>query len=74
MRTGVDGVQLAGRSPRRTTERSEVHGTVSTHCLKGLGGRTHSTKFAAVDAIRRPKHEGHNPRPLHEKETSPICT
>ena len=28
-RTGVDGVQLAGRSPRRSTERSEVKGFLS---------------------------------------------
>jgi hypothetical protein len=44
---------------------------VSTHWRSGApGGMTCSTRFAAVAAIRRPKHEGQKARPLHENATT----
>jgi hypothetical protein len=36
------------------------------------GGRTSSIRFADVAHILRPKHDGQNPRPLHEKLTSRV--
>ncbi len=35
----------------------------------GTGGMTQSTRCTAVCAMRRPLHDGHTPRPLHEKAT-----
>jgi len=45
-------------------------GTDTTHCRVGTQGMTHSTKWAAVWAIRRPAHDGQNPRRLQLKGSS----
>jgi hypothetical protein len=37
-------------------------------------GSTRSTRFADVAHMRRPRHEGQNPRPLHEKATSRLSS
>src|SRR3989442_2640007 len=42
-------------------------GTDTTHCRVGTQGITPSTRWAAVWAIRRPAHEGQNPRRLQLK-------
>src|SRR5712691_6152568 len=39
-------------------------GTDTTHCRVGTQGMTHSTRWAAVWAMRRPAHDGQNPRRL----------
>jgi hypothetical protein len=62
-------VTAPSNSPSYASRLRHAKGTVSTHCRRGLGGSTHSTRFAAVDAIRLPRHDGQNPRPLHAKAT-----
>ncbi len=44
-------------------------GTESTHCRTGSGGRTWSTRWAAVSTIRRALHDGHTPRLAQENAT-----
>jgi hypothetical protein len=41
-------------------------GTDNTHWRYGALGRTRSTRWAAVSAIRRAVHDGQMPRRLHE--------
>src|SRR5574341_883431 len=48
-------------------------GTETTHCRVGTQGLTHSTRWAAVWAIRRPAHDGQNPRRLQLKGSSSSC-
>jgi hypothetical protein len=45
-------------------------GTETTHGRVGTQGMTHSTREAAVWAIRRAAHDGHNPRRLPLKGRS----
>src|SRR5712691_12056744 len=45
-------------------------GTDTTHFRVGTQGMTHSTRWAAVWAIRRPAHDGQNPRRLQLKGSS----
>ena len=45
------------------------HGTVSTTCRTATRGSRPSTQRAARAAIRRPPHDGQNPRPLHDNGT-----
>src|SRR5215471_1381999 len=45
-------------------------GTETTHWRVGTQGMTHSTRWAAVWAMRRPAHEGQNPRRLQLKGSS----
>ena len=59
-------------STPRNRERGRFRlGTEITHCRTGAGGRTWSTRCAAVCAMCRPLHEGHTPRRLHEKAIAP---
>ena len=49
------------------------NGKVSTHCRSAVeGGSTRSIRFAAVALIRRPMHDGQNPRPLQLKASSRV--
>jgi hypothetical protein len=48
-------------------------GTETTHRRVGTQGMTHSTRCAAIWAMRRPAHEGQNPRRLQLKGTSSSC-
>src|SRR5712691_13333217 len=45
-------------------------GTDATHWRVGTQGMTHSTRWDAVWAIRRPAHDGQNPRRLQLKASS----
>src|SRR5712691_2717770 len=45
-------------------------GTDTTHWRVGTQGMTHSTRWDAVWAIRRPAHDGQNPRRLQLKASS----
>ena len=53
--------------------RSSAIGSDNTHCRTGTRGSTRSTRNAAVSAMRRPPHEGQNPRPLQENPTTRSC-
>jgi hypothetical protein len=48
-------------------------GTETTHGGVGTQGMTRSTRWAAVWAMRRPAHDGHNPRRLQLKASSTSC-
>ena len=60
-------VSIAGSAA--STFRS-AYGTLSTHCRSRTSGSTRSHTVAAVWDIRRPPHDGHTPRRLHENATS----
>jgi hypothetical protein len=62
------------RSGRRASSQRRRHGTVSTHCRIATRGSTRSIHDAARSAIRRPPHEGQNPRVLQENSTSRWCS
>lgn len=44
-------------------------GKVRVHIRVGVEGKTASTRWMAHAAARRPEHDGHAPRRLHEKAT-----
>src|SRR6266702_5167025 len=61
---------LAVRSGEEAVQYRNGTGTETTHWRVGTQGITRSTRYAAVWAIRRPAHEGQNPRRLQLKGTS----
>jgi len=54
----------------RATGSHRIHGSDSTHCRTGTSGHSRVTCSAAVSFIRRPPHDEHTPRRLHENGTS----
>ncbi len=79
-------IPLASRYPRRSSSKNtrdasvsiagsaastfrSAYGTLSAHCTR-TSGSTRSHTVVAVWDIRRPPHDGHTPRRLHENATS----
>jgi hypothetical protein len=60
---------LSNPGSRATGSRSG-HGSDSTHCRTGTAGHSRVTCSAAVSFMRRPPHDAHTPRRLHENGTS----
>src|SRR5262249_12492037 len=57
----------AVRSCEEAIQYRKGMGTDTTHWRVGTQGRTHSTRWAAVWAMRRAAHDGQNPRRLQLK-------
>ena len=61
---------LAVRSCEAAIQYRKGMGTETTHGRVGTQGMTHSTRWAAVWAMRRAAHDGQNPRRLQLKGSS----
>src|ERR1700746_3611264 len=64
---------MAVRSCEEAIQYRNGIGTETTHWRVGTQGITRSTRCAAVWAIRRPAHDGQNPRRLQLKASSISC-
>src|SRR6266567_1183815 len=64
---------LAVRSCEDVIQYRSGIGTETTHCRVATQGMTCSTRWAAIWAMRRPAHEGQNPRRLQLKGTRSSC-
>ena len=63
----------AGNSWDAAIQYRKGAGTETTHWRVGTQGMTRSTRWAAVWAMRRPAHDGQNPRRLQLKVRSTSC-
>src|SRR5215510_12771076 len=61
---------LTVRSGEAAIQYRKGMGTETTHWRVGTQGMTHSTRWAAVWAIRRAAHDGQNPRRLQLKASN----
>jgi hypothetical protein len=69
---------VAVRSCEEAIQYRKGMGTETTHCRVGPQGMTCSTRWAAIWAMRRPAHDGQNPRrcaarPQQEASAAPLC-
>ena len=65
----VTAPQRPSRRPVAASSHRRFHGTMSPNCRVATCGITRSTQWAAFSAIRRPAHDGQNPRVLQENNT-----
>ena len=68
-----DGMAFAVSSWDAAVQYRKGAGTETTHWRVGTQGMTRSTRWAAVWAMRRPAHDGQNPRRLQLKARSTSC-
>src|SRR5690606_25589776 len=70
-------MKTASTSAHRARSNASIeriaHGRGQTHWRTGTSGNTSSTRRAAMSAIRRPRHEGQQPRRSHETPTTIAC-
>ena len=67
LKDGASDVRIVVQEGSQGAPREAWSGRLNTHWRTGRWGRTLSVMWAATSAMRRVLHDGHRPRPLHER-------